>query len=460
MQNIIHCPVCGRILKSEKICSDCGYDLTRDYEIYPTLEPIQGNTASVSAKRMEYVRKAKRTHITEDKEAGHRKNSIPILIPIIIAGIALVFLLTTLINLRQKLNKNAEEKNQDTESAEVVDTGDRKETDQDTNVAELVDTERDKEVSKGEGVEISESTKNQSTESPVLKSHLRDLFCQLSGTSSGDEDDLIKAILFTDESAPEDIKTVNLSETGEEVTAWFDKGSGTIYIKASADKVLLNEDASYTFSELTKLEELDLSRIDTSSVTDINGMFFKCSSLKDLDLSGFDTSSVTEMADLFYMCSSLKSLDLSGFDTSSVSSMSYMFYECSSLTDLDLSGFDTSSVKGMGLMFYNCNSLTNLNLSGFDTSSVTTMAYMFRSCSSLKDLDLSGFDTASVSDMTGMFHSCKSLERLDLSGFDTSGIGSDFISSETGLEDIFYDCDNLTDLVTKDETILEAYENR
>ena len=154
------------------------------------------------------------------------------------------------------------------------------------------------------------------------------------------------------------------------------------------------------------IKKIILDNYDTSSVTDMSGMFFGCSSLKSLDLSGFDTSSVTDMRCLFSGCSSLKSLDLSCFDTSSVTNMRAMFSGCSSLSSLDLSSFDTSSVTDMMWMFSGCSSLVSLDLSGFDTSSVTDMRSMFYGCSSLSSLDLSCFDTSSVTNMMCMFDGC------------------------------------------------------
>ena len=64
---------------------------------------------------------------------------------------------------------------------------------------------------------------------------------------------------------------------------------------------------------------------------------------------------------MFANCTSLKSLELSKFDTSSVTDMSYMFANCTSLNSLDLSKFDTSSVVNMNYMFYGCNKLDYIN---------------------------------------------------------------------------------------------------
>ena len=102
---------------------------------------------------------------------------------------------------------------------------------------------------------------------------------------------------------------------------------------------------------------------DGVKVTDSTAyMFFCCTSLTSVDLSGLDTSSVTYMGCMFSYCSSLTSLDLSGLDTSSVTDMSDMFLSCSSLTKLDVSRFDTSSGTSTDGMFAACTSLSRIIL--------------------------------------------------------------------------------------------------
>ncbi|EAF4348831.1 TPA: BspA family leucine-rich repeat surface protein [Listeria monocytogenes] len=178
----------------------------------------------------------------------------------------------------------------------------------------------------------------------------------------------------------------------------------------------------YMFCDNEKLEKLDVSNFDTSSVTDIRMMFDNCSGLEELDVSNFDTSSVTTMTSMFRNCSGLEELDLSNFDTSSVTNMNGMFQNCTSLEKLDISNFDTSSVTVMTYMFQNCTSLEEQDVSNFDTSSVTNMQGMFQNCTSLKEQDVSNFDTSSVTNISYMFAGCTSLEELDLSTFDTSSV--------------------------------------
>ncbi|HDU7639673.1 TPA: BspA family leucine-rich repeat surface protein [Listeria monocytogenes] len=191
------------------------------------------------------------------------------------------------------------------------------------------------------------------------------------------------------------------------------------------------------FSNTNSLKEPDISNFDTSSVTDMSYMFSYCTSLEELDLSTFDTSSVTNM---YCMLNGLhlKKLDLSNFDTSSVTNMQQMFYGSYNLEELDLSNFDTSSVTNMHLMFGGCKSLEELDVSTFDTSSVTNMRGVFAECNSLGELDLSTFDTSSATTMQIMFYDCTSLEELDLSTFDTSSV--------TNMDRMFQECTALKSL--------------
>ena len=87
----------------------------------------------------------------------------------------------------------------------------------------------------------------------------------------------------------------------------------------------------------------------------------------------------------------IEKLDLSRFNTTKVTDMSNMFSNCSSLISLDLSSFNTTKVTDMGLMFYGCSSLTSLDLSSFNILNVTDMGFMFQGCISINNLDISTF---------------------------------------------------------------------
>ena len=114
----------------------------------------------------------------------------------------------------------------------------------------------------------------------------------------------------------------------------------------------------------TLLKQANLEGLDTSNVTDMNGMFGGARSLTSLDVSKWDTGNVTSMSWMFGSAISLNSLDVSNWDTSNVTDMSNMFDNASSLTSLDVSNWDTSKVTNMSDMFDSALSLALIANSG------------------------------------------------------------------------------------------------
>ena len=172
--------------------------------------------------------------------------------------------------------------------------------------------------------------------------------------------------------------------------------------------VVAPEDSSWLFSldfSSNRLVLLDLSNLDTSSVTNMSGMFSDCNSLTELNLSNFDTSKVTDMSYMFRDCRGLTELNISNFDTSRVTVMNAMFSYCGSLTELNLSNFDTSNVTNMTSMFGECYGLTELDLSNFDTSKVRYMILMFFGCSGLTEITVGcNWTTENVINAIYMFY--------------------------------------------------------
>ena len=210
-----------------------------------------------------------------------------------------------------------------------------------------------------------------------------------------------------------------------------------VYV-VSPYKMQLPSDSSYMFAELLALNILDTYMLDTSNVTSMESLFYRCESLTTLDLSGWSVSNVTDMSDMFSECRGLTKLDLSAWDVSHVTSMKRMFYDCADLKTLDLSGWNTSRVTSMESLFYRCESLTTLDLFGWDVSNVTSMKSMFSGCADLKTLDLSRWNTSGVWSMTSMFSDCRNLINLDLSAWDASHV--------TSMDGMFYNCMHLTAL--------------
>ncbi|MGM0168896.1 hypothetical protein IGI39_004651 [Enterococcus sp. AZ135] len=185
--------------------------------------------------------------------------------------------------------------------------------------------------------------------------------------------------------------------------------------------VQANESSSGLFYRLSSVVEIEgMELLDTSNVTDMNGMFGFMGNLETLDVSHFDTSNVTNMSNLFGSSSKISALDLSNFKTDKVTDMGNMFGTMMNVESLDVSTFDTSKVTNMASMFSNTNKLTSLDVSNFDTMNVTDMGYMF-STPSISSIDVSHFDTSKVINMQGMF-AARGFTSLNLSNFDTSNV--------------------------------------
>ena len=192
------------------------------------------------------------------------------------------------------------------------------------------------------------------------------------------------------------------------------------------------------FQGLYNIINIDLSKFDSSEVTDMSNMFKGCSYLASINLNNLNTLKVTNMSQMFYHCESLTFLDLNSFNTFFVKDMFIMFAYCYGLKALFINNFNTLNVIDMEGMFYYCESLLSLNLRSFNTSSVIWMDSMFSFCKSLISLDLSNFNTSNVIYMYSMFYYCKSLKTLDLSSFDTRKVYS--------MYNMFSDCHSLLSL--------------
>ena len=238
-----------------------------------------------------------------------------------------------------------------------------------------------------------------------------EFFSKLSGIDSN-----ATSLVFTDTTAPDTATTYDLTKNQDgSVVGWVEDTTWYVSTQSTGKKVIFNEDSSYMFNKRYaddseyQFESITFGEyVNTSQVTNMDGMFRNCQGLESLDFSSFDTSNVTSMSGMFYQCVMLKKLDLSTFNTSKVTNMSYMF-KWAGLESLDLRSFDTSSVTNMMSMFAFCGDMTDLDLSSFDTRNVTNMSWMFANCVDMTNLDLSSFDTTNVTNTSTMFRDCNKL---------------------------------------------------
>lgn len=178
--------------------------------------------------------------------------------------------------------------------------------------------------------------------------------------------------------------------------------------------LVVNPTSSSTFSILGR--DFDFSQISEIYINGVkqNTIKYGYSFTPNVDnivRIKMNKSNFTNCYKMFYIDYSssydfIKSIDLSKLDTSKVTNMEYMFNGRKKVTSLDLSNLDTSNVTSMQYMFYYCVGLQSLNLSGLDTRNVTNMCYMFCSCNNLSELDVSSFNTSNVTNMNSMFSDC------------------------------------------------------
>lgn len=167
-------------------------------------------------------------------------------------------------------------------------------------------------------------------------------------------------------------------------------------------------DARYMFNNCKSLTYLDLSGFDMSNLKDASFMFMGCENLQHLKLFA-TTEKLQTLLGTFENCKKLTGLDVSNLNTSSVTNMNNMFEQCESLSTVWLTNFDTSNVTEMNYMFRECKNLTSLDLSSFNTGNVTDINYMFYGCSSLKTIIVGcGWNVDRLTDFP-MFTNCESL---------------------------------------------------
>ena len=159
-----------------------------------------------------------------------------------------------------------------------------------------------------------------------------------------------------------------------------------------------------------------IQRWNTSTVTDMNGLFFDASNF-DLDISRWNTSKVTNMRNMFYNATDFNQ-DIGRWTTSSVTNMQSMFSNATSFNQ-DIGDWDTSGVTTMMNMFYNATSF-NKDIGGWDTSGVTTMMNMFFNATSFNQ-DIGRWDTSGVTNMRTMFANATSFNQ-NISDWNVSNV--------------------------------------
>ncbi|MBP5606659.1 MAG: BspA family leucine-rich repeat surface protein [Lachnospiraceae bacterium] len=135
-------------------------------------------------------------------------------------------------------------------------------------------------------------------------------------------------------------------------------------------------------------KELDLSKWDTSNVTDMSAMFERVEYLRKLDISSFDTAKVTTMKNMFVYLGDegwFGELDLRHFDVSNVTDMTDMF-EFSNITGINIDSWKAPALNKMKGMFWCC--FTNeIFMRKFEIPDDCDISLLFQNNHGYKDTD-------------------------------------------------------------------------
>ena len=216
---------------------------------------------------------------------------------------------------------------------------------------------------------------------------------------------------FTDKNAPAGPEPYAvLSEGNTKLTFYYDTqkdANGGMSVGPYTVNGNINVDEREWADNMLDITSVvfDPSFADCETIISTEGWFSGFENLQTITgLEYLNTSNVTTMFGMFYKCSSLSSLDVTHFETKNVTNFISMFQSCSGLTNLDVRNFDTSNATTIGNMFGHCYSLESLDLSSFNTAKVEDISWLFVYDISLKVIYVgNGWTTENVTASTEMF---------------------------------------------------------
>lgn len=207
-------------------------------------------------------------------------------------------------------------------------------------------------------------------------------------------------------------------------------GKLTVYVLSKDGKFVLNNSCKNMFINCKQLVSITglttddaVSSIFNNELTiNMQSMFEGCEKITSFKLAGLVSFRVTTTEAMFKNCSGALTCDLSNWNTSGVTSMKEMFYKCANLNlHSEKWDWNTSKVTDFTYMFSLCDVKADtdftINISSFKfhQTQKINMSHMFES-SGVKTIVF----PASVSDSAGkvtniesMFNSCTRLEAID-----------------------------------------------
>lgn len=205
---------------------------------------------------------------------------------------------------------------------------------------------------------------------------------------------------------------------------------------AKFNRTLKLIDFEYLYSSHMYKKISSLSMYDLSYIKSMKAAFNSIGNVRDLDLGDHPESvNLVDTSYMFYNSTGISNVDISKLNTSSVKTMESMFEYCTLVESISFG--DTSRVENFEKAFLKCLCLRDIN--NLNTHSAKTMRSMFRGGKVGIDT-LEQLDTSSCEYMSAMFYSTTIIARnntLDLRNFNVDKV-KDFTAMFRNLTFIHY----------------------
>lgn len=199
--------------------------------------------------------------------------------------------------------------------------------------------------------------------------------------------------------------------------------------------------SSMKFNNENNTSLLEVHKLTTDNLTDMEDMFNSCSNLTYINLDGCKSDNVTTLERAFYSCTNLTTINgLNNLNTSNVNNIGAIFSDCSSITDIDVKDWNVSQITNFGAAFRRCPLLASIDLSNWNTENANIMSGMFTNCNSLTSIDVSNFKTDKATTINQMFYNCTNLTSIKL---------FNFIGDDVDTLYLFGKCSSLNEVVMR-----------
>ena len=159
-------------------------------------------------------------------------------------------------------------------------------------------------------------------------------------------------------------------------------------------------------------------------------------------LESLDTSEVTDLEGMFCGCWNIKNFKfLKDWDVSKCKNFSYLFEDCS-FSEIDfLSNWNVSNSTHLNSMFYGCSNLVNIKgIKNWYVENVTNFECMFENCRQLEDVnDLQNWNMNKAKNIREMFANCNKLINMN-------SLYKWKLNEGVDKTDIIYNCNNLLNI--------------